>query len=89
LVGKAFSAHFVSQTATKRKSFITLTTGRQPLNFYICSNAITYDMVDNNSFKMNWQLTILQVISFCHVKRKGERKSVARKYDKVKEFIKK
>ena len=36
--------------------------GRQPLNFYICSNTLKVSMVNNSSFKLNWQLTVLQVI---------------------------
>ena len=38
--------------------------GRQPLNFYLCSNLLKLSQVDDPSFKLNWQLTFLQIFSF-------------------------
>jgi hypothetical protein len=42
--------------------------GRQPLNYYVCSNKLKVSLIDEPDFKLNWQLTFLQLFSlFLHV----------------------
>ena len=39
--------------------------GRQPLNYYVCSNVLTNHELEDPEFKLNWQLTVLQIASLC------------------------
>ena len=46
------------------QSVFIILPGRQPVNYYLCTNQSDFSQTDNSSIKLNWSLMLVQILSF-------------------------
>ncbi len=45
------------------QSVFVILPGRQPLQYYLCSNKVDFSQMDDSALKLNWSFLVLQVFS--------------------------